>query len=83
MNQISPADIIELIQESKTTMKQTDINPTIPLTEQGLDSLDIFDLFLAIEEKYGIHVEDEQIDQHRTINEIVPFLNTQLSSGNS
>jgi acyl carrier protein len=55
------------------------LEPDVPLTEQGLDSLDLMTVFLEIEETYHIKVPDQDYERLRTADEIAAYLNEQLS----
>jgi len=52
-----------------------DINEDIPLSEQGLDSLDLYNVFLNIEDKYNIKIEDSDFGLLRDLKDIVKFIN--------
>jgi len=56
-----------------------DINEDIPLSEQGLDSLDLYNVFLNIEDKYNIKIEDSDFGLLRDLKDIVKFINNKLS----
>jgi len=45
-----------------------------PLMDFGLDSLDLSALFLALEERYGIKISDDEFDKLDTVNRIAAFL---------
>lgn len=47
---------------------------TLLSKEAGIDSLEMMSVFLGIEEKYGIHIPDEELDQLDTIDNIVRYL---------
>lgn len=49
-----------------------------PLREIGIDSLDMMSILLAIEEKYNVSVPDQDIDQLKTINLIVSYIENKL-----
>jgi acyl carrier protein len=59
-------------------IKVNNLQEDLPLTEQGLDSLDMFNVFLNIEKKYTIKIEDSDFDFLKTIKDIVYFLNTKV-----
>lgn len=46
-----------------------------PLSEQGLDSLDMLDLLLCLEQGYSIKIPDEDLNQLRTLNDFVAYIN--------
>jgi acyl carrier protein len=45
------------------------------LRDAGIDSLDMMNVFLAIEEKFAIRIPDEDINKLDTIDNIVLYLN--------
>ena len=49
-------------------------DPDKPLLESGLDSLDIANFFLSVEEKYGIKIDDADLEKLNTIRKIVAYL---------
>ncbi len=44
------------------------------LDDLGADSLDVVELVMAIEEEFGIEVPDEDVENIRTIGDIVSYL---------
>ena len=46
----------------------------------GLDSLDFIEIIMSVEEELGISIPDEAIDSLITIEDLVVFINTNLSS---
>jgi acyl carrier protein len=76
MKRTNVEEIIELMKsevESRVDFDKLDYD--VDLTDQNIDSLDISTLFLAIEEKFEIEINDEDIDNNTTINKIVNFIN--------
>lgn len=70
--------IIELIKsETDAKIDYSNIKNNIPLSDQGMDSLDHLTLFLSIDEELGVTIEDEVIEQLKTIDNIVDFINKQ------
>ena len=47
---------------------------TALITDIGLDSLAIFEIVINLEETYGIRISDEEIDQVKTISQIVDYI---------
>lgn len=43
--------------------------------ELGIDSLDHINILLGIEEKHGVKIPDDMVDQCGSINNILKFLN--------
>ena len=44
------------------------------LDDLGADSLDVVELVMAIEEEFGIEVPDEDVENIRTLGDIVAYL---------
>jgi acyl carrier protein len=44
------------------------------LDDLGADSLDVVELVMALEEEFGIEVPDEDVENIRTIGDIVTYL---------
>lgn len=60
--------------------EQLDVNPdTIEMSsdlssELGADSLDAIDIVMSIEDQYGIEVPDSVIENMKTVEDIVNFI---------
>jgi acyl carrier protein len=48
-----------------------EITPDATFEALGLDSLDVVDLTLAVEERAGIKLEDEELEDVRTVGDAV------------
>ena len=70
--------ILSLIQESKAVEDVTKLRDDVKLSDQGIDSLEFFNVLLLISEKYGIDIPDEDSDHLNTINQIIEYLNRNL-----
>jgi acyl carrier protein len=54
-------------------------DPDLTFDEMGLDSLAFVEVQLAMEQEYGITVEDEDAEQIHTVAEAIAFVNRRLS----
>lgn len=70
------------VEKIREVLKEADSAPNLDaignddlLTDAGIDSLDIFNVFLRFEEITGIEVSDEDVDNLKTINSILEFYN--------
>ncbi len=45
-----------------------------PFAEYGIDSLDLSALFLALEERYGISIDDNDFERLNTVNNVATFM---------
>lgn len=68
-------NIQEVIVEADVLGDVSEIKNDIPLTEQGIDSLDIVNIYLLLEEKFNISIPDEDLENVRTIDNIVKYIN--------
>jgi acyl carrier protein len=71
---VSMEEIIAIINDVGVAKDISGIKGSSTLKEAGIDSLEVMNVFLAIEEKYGIKISDEDIDELNTIDAIVAYL---------
>ena len=73
-------DILSMMKENEIKIDFKILNYSEPLSEQGLDSLDITSILFAIEEKFGIKISEEDIEQGKlsSINGIVSYINNAM-----
>ena len=50
------------------------------LDDLGADSLDVVELVMALEEEFGIEVPDEDVENIRTIGDIVRYVGTKVEA---
>jgi acyl carrier protein len=72
--QITSTELREIIEEADTMVEMDELNNSDSLVEQGVDSLDMANIFLMLEEKYEIEIPDEDIPQLQTIDNIVKYI---------
>lgn len=51
------------------------LNDELPLTDQGLDSLDIIDMLLCIEGEFSLKISNEDVIQLKSLNDYVAYIN--------
>lgn len=54
-------------------------DPATRLDELGLDSLAFVEVQLAMQQEYGVLVEEEEVEQITTVGEAVAYVNTRLA----
>ena len=69
-------NIKDIIAEAETLGDGNHLKIDTPLIEQGMDSLDIVNVFLLIQEKFDIEIPDDDYIQLETIDKIVEYINT-------
>ena len=47
------------------------------MDEFGADSLDMMEMIMAIEEEYGVEVDMENVENIKTIGDVIEYLNAQ------
>jgi len=72
-------NVKEVIAEAEVLGDASDMQSDIALREQGIDSLDVVNVYLLLEEKFGIKIPDEDLNQVQTIDAIVEYINKQLA----
>lgn len=68
-------DEIRNILEKADTMADMDtLENDVPLTEQDVDSLDMANIYLLLEEQYGIKIPNTDLGKLKSIDDIVSYL---------
>ena len=49
------------------------------IKDLGCDSLDIVDMLMAVEEKYGFTVEDSEVEGLKTIGDVVSYIESKIA----
>ncbi|MFA7090233.1 MAG: phosphopantetheine-binding protein [Arcobacteraceae bacterium] len=73
------ANVKEVIKEAEVLGNENEIKNDVALSEQGIDSLDVVNVYLLLEEKFNIKIPDEDLNQVQTIDSIVEYINNKLS----
>ena len=67
--------IIKLMVE-KLSLEESAITLDASIKDDlGVDSLDLFELIIALEEEFNIEIPQEDVIEINTVNEIVTYLN--------
>jgi len=65
--------IAEIVKEQLNT--DTEITETTSFKDDlGADSLDIFELVMALEEEYGIEIPSEDLENVNTVGDVIQYL---------
>lgn len=73
-------NVKEVIAEADVLGDATEMQSDVALSEQGIDSLDVINVYLLLEEKFNVKIPDEDLDKVATIDDIVKYINAQLES---
>ena len=71
-------NVKEVIVEAEVLGDAEEMKNDIPLSDQGIDSLDVVNVYLLLEEKFDVKIPDEDLNKVQTINEIIEYINNQL-----
>jgi acyl carrier protein len=76
---ITSADMMDLMREAGIPSKFVDnVKVDVSLHAQGLDSMDLPAIAVAVEEKYNLDLSDAEATKLKTINDFVAFVNEKL-----
>jgi acyl carrier protein len=70
--------IRELIQEKFDVTELEIPNHTDFVKDLGIDSLDLYELILAVEKEFRITITDEQAEKLRTVGSLIIFVTKEL-----
>jgi acyl carrier protein len=72
-------NVKEVIAEAEVLGDASGMKSDVALSEQGIDSLDVVNIYLLLEEKFDVKIPDEDLDKVQTIDAIVEYINNKLS----
>lgn len=65
----------------KTEGKEITIESRL-IEDLGGDSLDMLELIMALEERFGIEIPDEDSEAIHTVRDVIEYVKTRLGEGN-
>ena len=68
----------EILSKTSVGALASDLNEVEPLKKQGVDSLDLLDFYLNIEETYEIHIADDDAEKLLSLNDYMSYINERL-----
>jgi len=74
-NMLTEADVKRAMTDSGVTTDVSNLGSEQAFSEYGLDSLDLFNLFVELEGKTGVTVPDEDFDKLTSINDVLVYFN--------
>lgn len=70
------------VENVKAVIEQADVlgdanamRSDVPISDQGVDSLDMANIFLLLEEEFDIKIPDEDLALVQSIDQIVEYIN--------
>ena len=71
------AKIVEIIQEHDSS--KLHVTPELNLKEElGVDSVDLMEFIINLEEAFDIEIPDEDMDNFKTISDVVAYIHEEL-----
>jgi len=67
-------EIRSIIEEAETMADMDTLKNDVPLVQQEVDSLDMANIFLLLEEKLDVKIPDEDLSRVQSVDEIVKYL---------
>jgi acyl carrier protein len=71
--------IIELIKKANVVADASSLRDNLKLIDQGIDSMDIFAIMIAIQDHYQIQIPDDDIESLQTVNDLVSYIDSKQS----
>jgi len=71
--------IIELISNANVGADASSLRDNLRLVDQGIDSMDIFAIMLAIQAHYQIQIPDSDIENLKTLNDLISYIDSKQS----
>jgi acyl carrier protein len=72
-------NVRDVIKEADVLGDVNEMKNDVPLSDQGIDSLDVVNVYLLLEEKFDVKIPDEDLDKVTTIDDIVEYINNKLA----
>lgn len=73
---INVEKIVEIISSAGVVDDMSKFDPNKSFKENGIDSLDVFTVFLAVEEQLRVKFSEEDSTSIKSASEMVAFLNS-------
>lgn len=71
---VTASEVVAIVEDVCSQVRVGENDYDTPLKDLGVDSLDVAGIFLAIYEKLGVRVPDDEIDGLNTVRLIVGYL---------
>lgn len=66
--------VIKIVMEQLDVTKEECVLEASFIDDLGADSLDLVELIMEMEEKFGVEIADEELEKIRTIKDVIDFL---------
>lgn len=69
-------NVKDVIEEADVLGDVNEMKNDTALVDQGIDSLDVVNVYLLLEEKFDIKIPDEDLEKVQSIDSIVAYINS-------
>jgi acyl carrier protein len=77
---MSALDKIKEIVADQLDVAYEEITPEASFVDDlGADSLDLTELIMAMEDEFGLEIDDEEAQQLRTVNDVIKYIESRTS----
>ena len=66
--------VIKVVMEQLDVTKEECVPEASFIDDLGADSLDLVEMIMEMEEKFGVEIADEELEKIRTIQDVVDFI---------
>jgi acyl carrier protein len=71
-------NVKEVIEEAEVLGDVNEMKNDVSLSDQGIDSLDVVNVYLLLEEKFDIKIPDEDLMHVQSIDSIIVYINNRV-----
>ena len=71
---VTVEEVRSVVEEAETMAEMDELKNDLPLTQQEVDSLDMANILLLLEEKFEVKIPDEDMSKVQSIDDIVKYL---------
>ena len=71
-------DVLNVIKKTKVVPNFAGFNPANTFEENGVDSLDTYTIILALEEEFGVELEDVELENIDTAEKVFGYISERI-----
>lgn len=75
---VTREEVLAAISDAKVGVEVAKLRDDVKLSEQGIDSLEIFNILLVVSERFDLDIPDEDTEHLNTVRDILDYLNKRL-----
>jgi len=80
---ITKEKLKEILEDYEINVDLGDIKDNVNLYDQDIDSIDVMNMLLGIEDKLGVKISDEDANKLETLNDFLNYINRNLNKGST